>query len=348
MQDKNEIIRFECDYAEGAHPLIMERLLETNMEQTPGYSEDFHCDHARKLIREECGRPDADVHFLVGGTQANLTVIAAILRPHQGVIAADCGHINVHETGAIEATGHKVLTVRGHDGKVLAADVQAIYDAHWGDPTFEHMVQPGMVYISNPNEIGVIYTKAELEALSAACRERGLPLFIDGARLGYGLASPACDYTMRDMAKLCDVFYIGGTKVGALFGEAVVILNEALKKDFRYIMKQRGGMLAKGRLHGVQFETLFENGLYGKISKHAVELALEIKAACQQAGCSFLVDSSTNQQFPIMPDKKLAELTKKYAFSIMQKPDAEHTVIRICTSWATKEERVRELIEDLK
>lgn len=346
--DKDRRIRFECDYCEGAHPRVMERLLASNMEQTQGYGEDAYCERARDYIKSECRRPDAAVHFLVGGTQANLIAIAAALRPHQGVIAADCGHINVHETGSIEATGHKVLAVRGVDGKVTAREVRGLCAAHYNDPSFEHMAQPGMVYISNPNEIGVIYTKAELEELSAACRELSLPLFMDGARLGYGLASSACDYDMADIARLCDLFYIGGTKVGALFGEAVVIMNEAIKKDFRYIVKQRGGMLAKGRLLGIQFETLFEDGLYYEISEHAVSLAMRIKAACKEAGFGFLVDSETNQQFPILPNERLERLLEKYSFSIGERPDANHTAVRICTSWATAEENAEALIRDIK
>ena len=302
------MIRFECDYGEGAHPRILERLAATNMEQTAGYGEDPHCEAARGYIRELCRMPDADVHFLVGGTQANLTVIAAALRPHQGVIAAESGHINVHETGAIAATGHKVITVPGENGKITAGEVRGVCDSHWRDPTHEHIAQPAMVYISNPSEIGTIYTLAELEEISKVCRKCGLPLFMDGARLGYGLACELCDYTLADIAALCDVFYIGGTKVGALFGEAVVITDAALKRDFRYIMKQRGAMLAKGRLLGIQFEALFEDGLYFEISRQATELAMKLRAACTAKGYPFLVDSMTNQQFPILPNSQIERL----------------------------------------
>ncbi|MCQ4765432.1 low specificity L-threonine aldolase [Cloacibacillus evryensis] len=341
------MIRFECDYGEGAHPRILERLAATNMEQTAGYGEDPHCEAARGYIRELCRMPDADVHFLVGGTQANLTVIAAALRPHQGVIAAESGHINVHETGAIEATGHKVITVPGENGKITAGEVRGVCDSHWRDPTHEHIAQPAMVYISNPSEIGTIYTLAELEEISKVCRKCGLPLFMDGARLGYGLACELCDYTLADIAALCDVFYIGGTKVGALFGEAVVITDAALKRDFRYIMKQRGAMLAKGRLLGIQFEALFEDGLYFEISRHATELAMKLRAACTAKGYPFLVDSMTNQQFPILPNSLIERLKVKFTFSLWQPTDAAHTAVRFCTSWATKEEHLDELIAEL-
>ena len=341
------MIRFECDSGEGAHPRILARLAATNMEQTAGYGEDPHCEAARGYIRELCRMPDADVHFLVGGTQANLTVIAAALRPHQGVIAAESGHINVHETGAIEATGHKVITVPGENGKITAGEVRGVCDSHWRDPTHEHIAQPAMVYISNPSEIGTIYTLAELEEISKVCRKCGLPLFMDGARLGYGLACELCDYTLADIAALCDVFYIGGTKVGALFGEAVVITDAALKRDFRYIMKQRGAMLAKGRLLGIQFEARFEDGLYFEISRHATELAMTLRAACTAKGYPFLVDSMTNQQFPILPNSLIERLKVKFAFSLWQPTDAAHTAVRFCTSWATKEEHLDELIAEL-
>lgn len=341
------MIRFECDYAEGAHPEVLRLLEKTNLEQTPGYGLDPYCDRARALIREQCGAPDADVHFLVGGTQANMTVIASALRPYEGVLCASTGHINVHETGAVEATGHKVLALPQRDGKITAQQVRRAWCAHIGDETFEHMVRPGMVYISLPTEYGTLYSKAELSEIYEVCRECGLPLFVDGARLGYGLASPASDLTLADVAKLCDVFYIGGTKCGALFGEAVVILNDRLKPQFRYGIKQRGGMLAKGRLLGVQYIALMENGLYFGIARHAVELALRIKTALIQAGYPFLMESFTNQQFPILPDDRLGQLQKKYAFSFWEKTDAAHTAVRICTSWATRDEDVDALIADL-
>ncbi len=342
------MIRFECDYSEGMHPRILERLMETNMEQTAGYGVDPHCDRARALIKEVCGREDVDVHFLVGGTQTNMTVIAATLRPHQGVFCANSGHLNVHETGAIEATGHKVIILpTTQDGKLTAEAIKAGYDAHWNDATHEHIVQPGMVYISQSTEDGTTYTKAELEAISKVCRECGLPLFIDGARLGYALAAEGCDYTLNDIANLADVFYIGGTKVGAMMGEAVVIVNPALKKDFRYLIKQRGGMLAKGRLLGIQFETLFEDGLYFEISKHAVKLAMDIRRAFEAKGIKMLFDSKTNQQFPILPNAVMAKLEEKYAFSFWEAVGEEHSAVRFCTSWATKEENVKELLADI-
>ena len=341
------MIRFNCDYSEGAHPQVLQRLVETNMEQTAGYGEDPHCAHAAELIRSECGRPDADVHFLVGGTQANLTVIAAALRPHQGVIAAQSGHVNVHESGAIEATGHKVLAQPCQDGKLTAEQVRQVVEDHFNDETQEHMVQPKMVYISHPTEVGTLYTKEELEALHQVCRQKGLYLFLDGARLGYGLTAPGTDVTMADVAALCDVFYIGGTKVGTLFGEAVVILHPELKPDFRYLIKQRGGMLAKGRLLGVQFEALCENGLYYEMGRHANEAAAVIRQACQQKGYPFLCPSPTNQQFPILPDEKLPALAKKYAFAHFGKVDDSHSAIRFCTSWATKLEDAQALAQDL-
>lgn len=342
------MIRFENDYTEGAHQRILERLLETNEEQTPGYGTDEHCEKARTYIRKACRADQADVHFLVGGTQTNTTVIASILRPHQGAIAATTGHIAVHETGAIEATGHKVLTLPSDDGKIQASQIKEMYEAHWNDPTHEHIVQPGLVYISHPTENGTTYRKAELEAISSVCREYGLPLFLDGARLGYGLASKDSDLTLEDIAKLCDVFYIGGTKVGALFGEAVVITNEALKKDFRYMIKQRGGLLAKGRLLGIQFEALFEDGLYFDISRQAVELAIKIRDAFVEKGFPLRYDSTTNQQFPILPHDVIRELGKSYSFSLWEKIDERHSAVRFCTSWATKPEQVEALIEEIR
>ncbi|MGG1662074.1 threonine aldolase family protein [Brevibacillus sp. NRS-1366] len=342
------MIRFECDYTEGAHKRILERLFETNEEQTPGYGMDEHCEKARAYIRKACDAENADIHFLVGGTQTNTTIIASILRPHQGAVSAVSGHIAVHETGAIEATGHKVLTLPSDDGKIQAEQVKELYDAHWNDVTHEHMVQPGLVYISHPTENGTTYSKSELEALSKVCRECGLPLVLDGARLGYGLASKDSDLSLADIARLCDVFYIGGTKIGALLGEAVVIMNDAVKKDFRYMIKQNGGLLAKGRLLGIQFETLFEDGLYYEISNHAVDMAMMIREAFADKGVSFRYESTTNQQFPILPNDLLIELGKKYSFSLWEKVDATHSAVRFCTSWATRKENVELLIEDIK
>lgn len=340
-------IQFECDYGEGAHPRILQKLMETNMEQTCGYGEDDYCKRAAEHIKEIFACPDADVHFLVGGTQANLTVISSILRPHQGVVCADSGHINVHETGSIEATGHKVLTIPAKNGKISAGAVKPLYDAHWGDATHEHMVQPGMVYISFPTENGTLYSKEELVELHNVCKECGLPLFLDGARLGYGLMSEKNDIQKEDFASLCDVFYIGGTKVGALMGEAVVIANESYKKDFRYMMKQKGAMLAKGRLLGIQFGTLFEDGLYFQISDHADRLAMRLKKGLLEKGYPLLYDSYTNQQFPVIADEKLKELDEKFTYSYWERVDETHSAVRFCISWATKEEAVEELLNSL-
>lgn len=341
------MIQFQCDYNEGAHPLIMQRLVETNMQQTVGYGEDDFCAEARRLIRQACNRDDVDVHFLVGGTQTNATVIAHTLRPYQGVISAVMGHINVHETGAIEGTGHKVLAIDSADGKLTAAQIEQAVQAHVHEDGPEHMVQPGMVYISFPTEVGTIYTLGELRDISTVCCRHGLPLFVDGARLGYGLCSPQCDVTLPQLAQLADVFYIGGTKVGALFGEAVVIANEAMKRDFRYSIKRHGGMLAKGRLLGIQFATLFTDGLYMHISRHAIAHAMRIRQALQVQGIPFLIDSPTNQQFPILSNEQLNRLSTKYLFSIWQKVDDHHTAVRICTSWATKPENVDQLLKYL-
>lgn len=348
------MIRFECDYLEGAHPRIMERLMETNLEQTPGYGEDPYCEAARKMILELCGCEGARVHFLVGGTQTNTTVIASVLRPHQGVISADTGHITIHETGAIESTGHKVLPVDSQDGTLTAEQIQAVYDDHWEDPDHEHIVQPGMVYLSHPTENGTLYTKDQLTAISKTCRKLGLILFVDGARLGYGLAAAKLSgsndgiTTLAEMAELCDVFYIGGTKIGLLFGEAVVICNPAIRRDFRYMIKQRGGMLAKGRLLGVQFQAAFEDGLYFAMSEHAIKMALRIREAFEKKGVPFLYRSNTNQQFPILEDRLLLELEKNYSFCFWRKVDENHTAFRVCTSWATREEHVEALIRDIE
>lgn len=342
------MIRFNCDYNEGAHPRILDALVNTNMVQTVGYGEDEYCAAAREAIKKACGCEEAAVHFLVGGTQANLTVIISILRPHQAVLSVKEGHINVHETGAIEACGHKVMTIEGKDGKLTGDQIQEAYNQHWGDGAHEHMTQPKMVYISNPTELGTLYSKAEMEEISKACKECGLYLFLDGARLGYGLMSDGNDLTMENLAKLCDVFYIGGTKVGALFGEAVVITNKALQEDFRYIIKQKGGMLAKGRLLGIQFLELFKDGLYFDISKHAIDMAKLLKQGLLEIGYQFYVDSVTNQQFVIVPDKKLKELDGKYGYEYQMRYDENSSVVRFCTSWATKEENVLKLIEDMR
>ena len=338
--------RFECDYATGAHPKVIEALVKTNQEACPGYGVDEHCAHAAQLIREACQASQADVHFLVGGTQTNMTVIAAALRPHQGVISTVMGHINDHETGAVEATGHKVLPVPSEDGKLTAAQIEQLCRDHYADPSVEHKVQPGMVYISHPTELGTVYTLSELEEICETAHRHRLTVFVDGARLAYGLA--ASDITLPDLARLCDVFYIGGTKAGALFGEAVVITNEALKSDFRYLLTQRGGMLAKGRLLGVQFEALMAGGLYEEIGKKAVAQAMRLQKAFLDKGYSLLIASPTNQQFPILPDKDLARLSEKYTSCWWCKPDETHTAVRFCVAWSTTDEDIDALISDIQ
>lgn len=342
------MIYFNCDYTEGAHPKILEKLTQTNMEQTIGYGMDEHCVNAANLIKKACNKEDVDVHFLVGGTQTNATVIDAALRAHQGVICAESGHINVHETGAVEACGHKCITIPSEDGKVYEEKVREILENHFVNGGDEHMVQPKMLYISNPTELGTIYSKAELIGLYELCKEYGAYLFLDGARLGYGLVCKENDLTLEDIAKYTDVFYIGGTKVGALFGEAVVITNNTLKPDFRYAIKQHGGMLAKGRLLGIQFETLFEDGLYFEIAKHAMTMAQKIHDKLEQLDVKFTVNSPSNQIFVALPNEAIAKLSEKYKFEPMEKYDDKHSVIRICTSWATKEENVNALITDME
>lgn len=339
------MICFNCDYLEGCLPEVLERLAETNMEQTHGYGFDPFCESATEKIREACGNNRARVHFLIGGTQTNATVISSVLKPYQAVICAATGHINVHETGAVEHGGHKILAVPSNDGKVRASQVELVMESYDRDHQKIHVVQPGMVYISFPTEVGTIYSKQELEKLYAVCRKWNIPLYVDGARLGYGLASPECDITMKDLAALCDVFYIGGTKQGALFGEAVVFTKPGFAEDFSHNIKQNGGMLAKGRLLGLQFDTLFTDNLYEKYSDHAIRLALKIRDMLTAKGIDFLYGSPTNQQFPVFEDSKLAELEAAgFSFDFWEKVDATHTAVRICTSWATLESNVDALI----
>lgn len=342
------MIYFHNDYSEGCHEKVLQKLIETNDIQTPGYGTDEYCTRAAEKIKMLCGREDLAVHFLVGGTQANLTVIDAALRPHQAALGPVGAHINVHETGAVEATGHKVLNVPSDDGKISAEQVRTVIDQHRASDSFEHEAQPKLIYISNPTEYGTLYSLAELEALSAVCREKGLYLFMDGARLGYGLAAQDYDVTLPDIARLCDVFYIGGTKVGALFGEAVVIGNPAIAEDFRYLIKQHGGMLAKGRLLGVQFDALFEDGLYFEISRHAVKMADQIRAVFDELGIPCLVPGITNQIFPVLPDGFLAELSRNFMFTEMGRVDEGHRAVRFCTSWATKQENVDALCAEIR
>lgn len=338
------MIQFQCDYNEGAHPLILEKLCRTNMEQTVGYGEDRYCEDARRLIEDACQCKDAFIHFVVGGTQANTTVISHILRPYQGVFAASSGHINVHETGAIESTGHKVLDLPSDDGKITSSQIELAIQAHLREDGPEHTVQPGMVYISFPTEIGTIYTSEELNEIHTVCERYDIPLFIDGARLGYGLCSPECDITLPELARLADVFSIGGTKVGALFGEAIVITDSRLAKDFRYSIKRHGGMLAKGRLLGLQFSTLFTDNLYFDISRHAITQAMRIKEALEAKGIEFLIDSPTNQQFPVLDNRQMDALSEEFLLSPWEQISPSQTVVRICTSWATLPENVDRLI----
>ena len=334
---------FESDYLEGCAPQILDALRNTNLEQTLGYGEDPHCACAADRIRYVFDCPDAEVHFLVGGTQANATVISALLRPHQGVLCAESGHINVHETGAVEHGGHKVLALPATDGKISAAQVRNALQAHHSDFSREHMVQPGMVYISFPSELGTIYTKQELEDLHGVCKEWEIPLFIDGARLGYGLEASGCNLLPKDIARLCDVFYVGGTKQGALFGEAVVFTDTHLAEDFRYFIKQNGGMLAKGRLLGIQFETLMNEGLYFQLARRADRLADRIRDAFRRRGVPFLVENTTNQVFPILSTGQIARLADEFGVEPWQGVDETHTAVRFCTSWATPESAIRAL-----
>ena len=338
------MLYFDCDYMEGAHPAILQRLMETNMEHTYGYGKDAYCESAKAKIRTACQCPEAEIYFLVGGTQTNATVIRGFLKPFEGVIAADTGHIGVHEAGAIESGGHKVLTIPHKNGKLEAAAVKHYLERFYQDGSCTHMVQPGMVYISHPTEYGTLYTKKELEEISEVCHKYELPLFLDGARLGYGLVSPEADVTLEDIARCTDVFYIGGTKVGALCGEAVVFTKKA-PKHFMTMVKQQGALLAKGRLLGIQFDTLFTDDLYTRISKNAIETAMKLKRALQEKGYQLFLDSPTNQQFVVLENKKKEELGKEVQFDFWEKYDEDHTVIRFATSWGTKMEDIDALIE---
>ena len=341
------MIRFESDYTQGAVKEIVDALVKTNMEMTPGYGQDEYCLSAVTKIKKELCNESVDVHFLVGGTQTNLTFIASAIRPYQGVICADTGHINVHECGSIEACGTKLLQIPSADGKIRADEIEKIAADHIEDVNRDHAVQPGMVYISFPTENGTLYTKKELTDIYAVCRKYGMLLYIDGARLGYGLASEESDLEMKDFPELCDAFYIGGTKVGALFGEALVIINDSCKKDFRYMEKQKGAMLAKGRLLGIQFDVLFTDGLYADISRHAVSLAMKIRGAFARRGVSLLYDSPTNQQFPILTKEQTDFLSESFAFSPWCKV-GEKFAVRFCTSWATEEKDVDMLIKAIE
>lgn len=330
---------------EGAHPEVMRRLQETNLEQTPGYGADPYTAEAVERIREACESPEARVQFLVGGTQTNATVIDGLLARHEGVLAAESGHINVHESGAIEASGHKVLTLKEYNGKVRAEEVETYIRNFYADATYPHMVAPGMLYISHPTEYGTLYSRQELEALSRVCREHHIPLYIDGARLGYGLAAEESDLTLPEIARLADLFYIGGTKVGALFGEALVIPRPDLLPHLMPLVKQHGALLAKGRLLGVQFATLFRDNLYLRLGKHAVEQAQRIRRAFQAIGIAPTVDSPTNQQFFRLPNRLIDKLAREVAFDYWGPRGTEESTIRLVTSWATRPEDVDRLIE---
>lgn len=339
------MLAFECDYLEGAHEKILNRLIETNLEKLPGYGSDRYCASAAEKILDACGCPDGEVYLLTGGTQTNTTVIDGMLASYEGVIAAVTGHIGVHESGAVEAFGHKVLTLPHHSGKIDAGELKEYLKAFWADNTCEHMVIPGMVYISHPTEYGTLYTKKELEDLHSVCAEYQIPLYMDGARMGYGLAAEGTDVTLPIIAELCDVFYIGGTKVGALCGEAVVFpKKESVPKHFFTIVKRHGALMAKRRLLGIQFDTLFTDDLYMEISRHAIRMAKLLKDGIRAKGYSFYLDSPTNQQFVILDNEKLRELEKEVTFSIWEKADDTHTVVRFATSWATREEDINALL----
>lgn len=337
------MLSFECDYNKGAHKKIIERLLETNDEALPGYGNDCYCESAKEKIRKACDCEEAEIFLLAGGTQTNMLVISTMLRPYEGVVAAATGHVNVHEAGAIEHSGHKVLEIPGHDGKMNAGELEEYLKRYWADSSHEHMVFPGMVYISHPTEYGTLYTKAELEALSGVCRAYRIPLYLDGARLGYGLMSKNTDVTLPIIARYCDVFYIGGTKVGALCGEAVVFTKKNMPAHFLTMVKQKGGLLAKGRLLGVQFDTLFTDDLYCQISRQAIDMAENLKELFRKKGYRFFLDSPTNQQFIILENTQMERLRKEVRFEVWEPYDETHTVVRFATSYATTEEDIENL-----
>lgn len=337
------MISFASDYIAGAHPEILKRLVETNMEALSGYGTDLYCKSAIEKIKKACDCPEAEVFFLVGGTQTNQTIISTMLRPYEGVISAETGHINGHEAGAVEYTGRKVLPIEGKDGKLSADKVDEYVSRFMADVNHDHMVFPGMIYISFPTEYGTIYSLEELKKMYEICQKHEIPLFIDGARLGYGLASKENDVTLQDIAKYCDVFYIGGTKVGALCGEAVVFTKANAPKQFMTQVKQHGALLAKGRLLGVQFDALFTDNLYEKISTHGIEMAVKLKKMFEEKGYPFYLDSPTNQQFIILENGKMEELSRSVDFSFWEAYDATHTVVRFATSWSTSENDLKEL-----
>ncbi len=337
------MLYFQCDYNNGAHPEIIRRLAETNDELHPGYGDDKYSFSAKEKIRKLCGRDDAEVFLTVGGTQTNKIVISALLSSGEGVISAETGHINCHEAGAIEETGHKVLTLPQENGKINSVKLRKYLEKFYDDEAHDHMVFPGMVYISHPTEYGTLYTKNELGEISEICREYEIPLFLDGARLGYGLMSDGTDVTLKDIAEKCDVFYIGGTKVGALCGEAVVFTNTKAPKRFFQIIKQSGALLAKGRLLGIQFDTLFEDNLYFEISRHAIKMADRIREIFSEKGYEFFIETKTNQVFVVLENSKMESLKKDVVFEFWERKDANHTVVRFASSWATKEEDILKL-----
>ncbi len=339
------MLHFINDYSEGAHEAILRRLIETNAEKLPGYGLDPYCDSAKEKIRRACDCPTADIYFISGGTQTNAVVIDGLLKRYEGVIAARTGHVSVHEAGAIERTGHKVLEIEGRDGKLQADSVRALIEAFYHDLNHEHMVFPGMVYISHPTELGTLYTLKELTALSDVCRACHIPLYMDGARLGYALACEETDLSLKGIAGLCDVFYFGGTKFGALCGEAVVFPKGDAPKHFLTHIKQMGALMAKGRLLGVQFDALFSNGLYLSMGRRAIGTARRLRTALQQKGYRFFIDSPTNQLFIVLENSRLEALARDVAYGFWDRFDATHTVIRFCTSWATADEDVDRLIE---
>lgn len=340
-------LSFNCDYMEGAHPEILKRLAETNLVQTVGYGFDPYCASAKEKILKACQCPEGEIYFLTGGTQTNATVIGSLLDSCDGVVAADTGHVNTHEAGAIEFTGHKVLTIPAREGKISPEALDQYLRWFYADENRAHMVQPGMVYITHPTEYGTLYTAGELERIHEICREYGLPLYVDGARLGYGLAATDTDVTLPVLAANCEVFYIGGTKVGAFCGEAVVIPQKGLIPKFFTMIKQHGALLAKGRLLGIQFDTLFTDDLYYKISRHAILMAEKLKKALQENGYQMYLDSPTNQQFVILENDRKEELLKQVNFDFFENYDETHTVMRFVTSWATREEDLEELIRIL-
>lgn len=340
-------LRFDTDYMEGAHPLVMQCLMATNLEHTVGYGSDEYSAQARELIREACGTPDALVQFLVGGTQTNATVLDALLRRHEGVLCAETAHINVHESGAVEHSGHKVLTLPSHAGKVNPAEVEHYITNFYSDDTYEHMVAPGVLYITQPTEYGTLYSLSELEELSDICHRHDMPLYLDGARLGYALASDEADFTLKDIARLCDVFYIGGTKCGAMFGEAVVAADPKRLPHFFPLVKQHGALMAKGRLQGVQFQTLFTDNLYVRIARHADELAMRLRSAFIEKGYKMAIDSPTNQQFVVLPNDVLDRLLQYATFELWGPRGETETTVRFVMSWATTDEDVDEFISKL-